>query len=212
MEYESAPYILKQANQYPIEKLRVALNREPAILLVLYELSIYEKILGIENKINKDLYFKIEKSFDFAGVISVLFQKCVISQIRLDNQERMYQVTVRGITQFGHTVMQLMQNIPHELQCLYCSEYSIDRESSEGLYVLNPISSSNSNEIPHSTDRKFKLIDCSNIKSIDVSCLTLSQLCQNEVTQYLMAKHDKVYLSIDIYPKTDIRLKQLIWQ
>mgnify|MGYP003102831391 FL=1 len=50
VEYESAPYILKQANQYPIEKLRVALNREPAILLVLYELSIYEKYWGLKTR------------------------------------------------------------------------------------------------------------------------------------------------------------------
>ena len=209
VEYESAPSILKQKDQYSIEKLQATTEREPAIILALFELSFYERFLGGENRVNKDLYFKTDVFYNYEEVVSALFKKSVVSLVRLDDQERLYQVTVRGITQFGHAVIQSLQNIPQELQQLYCSEYQVDRESGEGLYAL----SLNSAEALHNISQAFKeLIDCGDIKGIDISCLTLPQFRQNEVAKYLVTKYDEVYLNISIYPNTDIRLKRLIWK
>lgn len=209
MKYESEPRIIGQENQCSIETLQEAMEKEPSIILALFELAFYEKILGNKNKLNKDLYFKIDDFFNYESIISPLFKKCVVSLVRLDNQEKLYQVTVRGITQFGHTVIQHLQNVPQELQQLYCSDCQLDKESEEGLYTLRLSATKDL----HGTSQTFNnLITNGNIKSIDVTCLTLPQLCESEIPKYLLEKYNELYLNISIYPKADIRLKCLIWE
>lgn len=207
VKYESEPRIIEQGNQCSIKTIQATIEKEPSIILSLFELSFYEKILG-NNNLNKDLYFKTDVFFNYERIISPLFKKSVVSLVQLDDQERLYQVTVRGITQFGHTVIQHLQNVPQELHQLYCSDCSLDRESAEGLYKLRL----SATEDLHGTSQAFNnLITHGNIKSIDVTCLTLPQLCESEIPKYFLEKYNELYLNISIYPKTDIRLKCLVW-
>lgn len=209
VKYESEPRIIEQENQCSIQTLLSAIKKEPSIILTLFELSFYEKILGDKNKVNKDLYFKTDDFFNYERIISPLFKKSVVSLVQLDNQEKLYQVTVCRITSFGHTMIQLLQDVPQELQQLYCSDCQLDKESDEGLYTL----SLSSTKDLHGTSQTFNnLITHSNIKSIDVTCLTLPQLCESQIPKYLLTTYNELYLSISIYPKTDIRLKRLLWE
>ena len=208
VNYESEPRIIEREGHYSIEKLQAVTKREPSILLALFELSFYEKILGTENRVNKDLYFKTADYYNYESVISPLFKKSVVSLVRLNGQEKMYQVVVRGITHYGHAAIQLLQDIPEELQQLYCSDCQVDNYSCEGLYKL----SLNSAKALNSTSQAFKvLINHSSIKSLDISCFALPQLCQSPIPQYLISRYNEVYLNIEVYPKTDIRLTRLIW-
>ena len=213
IRYESSPSILKANKDDSIEELCVMVEENPPVLLTLFELSLYERLLGDENKLNQDLYLEVAEFKCMKGAIPALFKKTVASRVQLTGHQRsVYQVTVQGISRCGCKLIEHMQKekrVPYELQKLYCGFCQPDRLSKPGLYSMRIRSPGNKFE---ASPFYQSILNSRDVSSMDVSCFTLRQCCEDEMLLFLLSRHASVYLHIDIYPGSDTRVKRVLWK
>lgn len=209
----ASPVILRSANKCLAEELREIVENAPAILLSLYEHHFYLQLLGDKDRTNSDMYFDNKDFEKVRDVLPSLFQQAVLSDVYHTNSQRGFcLVTVRGITQLGEAVVKSMQadgRAPKELKKLYCTPFCIDVQSKLGLYALSEGAAEN--EYVASPFINAVLEDKS-IRGMDISCLSLQQCEQDGLLQFLVSKSATSYLYIDVYPKSQIRMKRFLWR